>query len=195
MEEKKMEEKMKELAVSEDPSKTQVRDVLQAKFVENVEEHMKNYENADIALKEQQDNYNKYKLISTRLTQSRATLRAKIPEIEQSMKVINHLETKKEEGESVITHFELSDTIYATAEIKDPQSVCLWLGANVMVEYSFEEAKALLNQNLKTAKQNLESVEQDLDFLKEQITITEVNLARIFNYDVKLRRKAKEVKK
>lgn len=52
-----MEEKMKELAVSEDPSKTQVRDVLQAKFVENVEEHMKNYENADIALKEQQDNY------------------------------------------------------------------------------------------------------------------------------------------
>lgn len=134
------------------------------------------------------------------MTQSRATLRAKIPEIEQSMKVINHLETKKEEGESVITHFELSDTIYATAEIKDPQSVCLWLGvnrkkinfilktsfnslfffsfpkANVMVEYSFEEAKALLNQNLKTAKQNLESVEQDLDFLKEQITITEVSI-------------------
>lgn len=64
------------------------------------------------------------------MTQSRATLRAKIPEIEQSMKVINHLETKKEEGESVITHFELSDTIYATAEIKDPQSVCLWLGVN-----------------------------------------------------------------
>lgn len=45
-----------------------------------------------------------------------------------------------------------------------------------MVEYSFEEAKALLNQNLKTAKQNLESVEQDLDFLKEQITITEVSI-------------------
>lgn len=39
--------------------------------------------------------------------------------------------------------FELADQIFARATINDPQSVCLWLGANVMVEYSLEEVRAL----------------------------------------------------
>ena len=38
--------------------------------------------------------------------------------------------------------FELADQIFARATIKDPESVCLWLGANVMVEYSLEEVGA-----------------------------------------------------
>ena len=32
----------------------------------------------------------------------------------------------------------------------------LWLGANVMVEYSFDEARKLLGKNLENAKVNLE---------------------------------------
>jgi prefoldin subunit 5 len=35
--------------------------------------------------------------------------------------------------------FELADQIYARATVKDANAVCLWLGANVMVEYSLEE--------------------------------------------------------
>jgi prefoldin subunit 5 len=33
--------------------------------------------------------------------------------------------------------------------------VCLWLGANIMVEYSFNEARVLLKKNLENAKANL----------------------------------------
>lgn len=124
--------------------------------------------------------------------------------------------------EAVTTQFELSDNIFAKATIKKPKAVGIWLGANVMVEYSFEEAIELLQKNLATAKkviecplsssltspQSLTEVEDDLDFVKEQITIIEVSavpayhcgcrsshpsvdIARIYNYDVKMRRRAK----
>lgn len=73
------------------------------------------------------------------------------------------------------THFELSDSLYAEACIRQPRAVGIWLGANVMVEYSFEEAIELLQKNLATAQKSLKEVEEDLDFLKEQITVVEVS--------------------
>lgn len=51
-----------------------------------------------------------------------------------------------------MTDFELSDGIFAKAEIKKPKAVGIWLGANVMVEYNFEEAIELLEKNLSTAR-------------------------------------------
>jgi hypothetical protein len=75
-----------------------------------------------------------------------------------------------------------------------------------MVEYSFDEAKGLLTKNLESAQTNLKGVEEDLEFIKDQITTTEVSIlcvctsttllttkdiARIYNYDVKQRRKLK----
>ena len=63
-----------------------------------------------------------------------------------------------------------------------------------MVEYPLDEAKEVLTNNLTTAKKNLEQVTADLKFLKAQITTAEVNVARVYNYDVKQRRVAKERK-
>ena len=78
--------------------------------------------------------------------------------------------------------------------IENPKTVCLWLGANVMVEYPLAEAKDVLSNNLSVANKNLEQVTTDLQYLKAQITTTEVNVARIYNYDVKQRRSQKESK-
>lgn len=43
-----------------------------------------------------------------------------------------------------------------------------------MLEYPFDEANALLNKNMTTAKESLATVEKDLSFIKDQITTTEV---------------------
>lgn len=43
-----------------------------------------------------------------------------------------------------IVDFSLSDHVYARAKLRDVQSVGLWLGAGVMVEYTLDEAKELL---------------------------------------------------
>ena len=52
--------------------------------------------------------------------------------------------------------------------------VCLWLGANVMLEYSLDDAESLLKKNLESAEKNLQQIAFDLDFLRDQMTITEV---------------------
>ena len=50
----------------------------------------------------------------------------------------------------------MTDTIFGRAKVKkNVEKVCLWLGANVMVEYSFDEARALLSKNLENASANL----------------------------------------
>lgn len=50
------------------------------------------------------------------------------------------------------SNFLISDNVWAKAKIpNDTGKVGLWLGANVMVEYNFEEAKNLLEKNLGNA--------------------------------------------
>ena len=49
-----------------------------------------------------------------------------------------------------------------------------------------------LRQQLADAKTALATVIDDMGFLRDQITTTEVNMARVFNWDVKERRKNKD---
>ena len=63
----------------------------------------------------------------------------------------------------------------AKAEVNIPKSVFLLLGANVMWENKMNKAKTLLNTNLKNAKYILKWDNADLEFIKDQMTINEVN--------------------
>ncbi|KAL6069531.1 Prefoldin subunit 3 [Balamuthia mandrillaris] len=166
------------------------RGIPKAQFLDDVGAFLTKHESAEVALKEMQAAYRYYKLLEAKLVQSKANLRAKIPDIRNALSMVQYLLSRKS-GEEVSTHFELSEGVFAKASLQNVDTVCLWLGANVMVEYSTEEANALLTRNLESATQNLEMVQQDLDFLKDQITITEVNMARVFNFDVKQRRQGK----
>jgi hypothetical protein len=66
--------------------------------------------------------------------------------------------------------------------------VGLWLGANVMCDYPLDEAKELLDSNKSTCEANLATAVENLGLLKDSITVTEVNTARVFNWDVEQRR-------
>jgi len=160
-----------------------------ALFIHNVEEFLKQKsETVESILRALQDNYSKYKWIEVKLTQSKEALKNKLPDIQKTLEMVTYLsENAKESG--VNSHFELSPGLYANATLKNINSVCLWLGANVMVEYSFDEALLLLTRNLEAAKTNLSGIEAELNFLKDQITTTEVNIARVYNFDVKQRRR------
>lgn len=96
--------------------------------------------------------------------------------------------TSQERNESTQTHFELNDTLYAHAEIEPVDTVNLWLGANIMLAYPLDEAVELLKRNLSGAEKTLEAIMADMDFLRDQLTVCEVNTARLHNFDVKRRR-------
>jgi hypothetical protein len=57
-----------------------------------------------------------------------------------------------------------------------------------MLEYPLEEAVDLLTNKLDAAERNVKGIIEDLEFLREQITVMEVNTARVYNYDVRRRR-------
>jgi len=134
--------------------------------------------------------YSKYKFWESKFVRSRTALLQKIPEIRRAIDAVVVLESKQAAGSSSCElNFELADQLFARAKV-EAKNVCIWLGANVMVEYPFGEAKGLLQKNLTTAEKSLADIERDLAFLRDQVNVCEVNMTRVYNHDIVLRRKA-----
>mmetsp|Transcript_21456 Transcript_21456/g.57679 ORF Transcript_21456/g.57679 Transcript_21456/m.57679 type:complete len:194 (-) Transcript_21456:122-703(-) len=168
-------------------------------FIEDIDSFMeKEGRSAETALQKLHEQYNGYKYAEQRITARKMKLKVKIPDIEKTLGVVKRMKAAHAEGEtSLKTHYELSDAVYAKADIPlssklGQQTVCLWLGANVMLEYTVDEAEELLTTNLANAQEALEGVMKDLAFLKDQMTTSEVNIARVYNWDVRERKKGKE---
>ncbi|OQS03021.1 prefoldin subunit 3 [Thraustotheca clavata] len=168
------------------------RGIPSALFVEDVQKFVGN-DPVEGIIGALQQLYSKYKFMETNLSKSKQSFKTKIPDTEKDLAMLEHLIAQREKDEVIETHFSLADNVFANATIdSDVQTVCIWLGANVMVEYSFDEALELLQGNLKTATTRLTQIESDLAFLRDQIITTEVNMARIFNFDVRRRRQEKD---
>ena len=56
-----------------------------------------------------------------------------------------------------------------------------------MLEYTLEDAEKLLLDNKSAAIKSLSQIAKDLDYLRDQMTITEVTMARLYNWDVRRR--------
>ncbi|XP_020102237.1 probable prefoldin subunit 3 [Ananas comosus] len=165
------------------------RGIPAASFVEDVETYLKQSGlDVNSSLAFLQERLQQYKIVEMKLLAQQRDLQAKIPDIEKCLDIVATLQAKKGSGEALIADFEVSEGIYSRARIEDADSVCLWLGANVMLEYSCEEADALLKKNLENAKASLEVLVADLQFLRDQVTITQVTIARVYNWDVHQRR-------
>lgn len=166
------------------------------------------------------------------LQQRKKALSTKIPDIEQTLSVVEFLQRRRakklgqeipgekedeaddeddlddlddggdEEGQEegpLKTLFELNDTLYAEAEVDETGEVGLWLGvstlpfqqhrswrelneqASTMLLYPLQEAVDLLTSKLAVAKKSLEETVEDLEWLREQVTVMEVNFARVHN--------------
>ncbi|XP_020596516.1 probable prefoldin subunit 3 [Phalaenopsis equestris] len=165
------------------------RGIPAASFVEDVQTYLiQSGFDANSALAFLQERLQQYKIAEMKLLAQQRDLQAKIPDIEKCLGIVSTIQAKKGTGEDLIADFEVSEGIYSRARIEDSNSVCLWLGANVMLEYSCEEANELLKKNLENAKASLEVLIADLQFLRDQVTITQVTTARVYNWDVHQRR-------
>ncbi|EGG15267.1 prefoldin alpha-like domain containing protein [Cavenderia fasciculata] len=155
-------------------------------FIENVDEYLKDKE-LETVFKQLQEGYNKYKYFESKLTNNVSILTNRSKQLQETIKIIDTMETKQED--TFTMNYELSEGVFSSAEISKPKSVYLWLGANIMLEYSFDEAKQVLAKNLSSVEKQLSDTIQDLGFVKDQITTTDVNVSRVYNYDVIQRRK------
>ncbi|PAA69352.1 hypothetical protein BOX15_Mlig008434g2 [Macrostomum lignano] len=141
------------------------------------------------AIKDAEELYNKYKFMEQHFSTRRSRLRRQIPDLSNNLNAIEFL--KSRQSKEFTTSFMLADNVYAKANVADCSKVGVWLGANVMLEYDLTEAEALLKKNLDSAETNLAELEKNLDFIKDQITTSEVNIARLYNHGVMLTKQAR----
>lgn len=106
------------------------------------------------------------------------------------MKLVNFLKSKESEADTIVTtRYNLADMLYAKADVDCASGVVnLWLGANVMLEYTYDEAIELLQVKQNKNTQDLEETLEDLAFVRNQIITAEVNISRIYNWDVRRKR-------
>ena len=88
-------------------------------------------------------------------------MKQKLPDIKKALEIVSFLKDSSKDTKSspIKTKFALCENVWANASIKnDTGTVCLWLGADTMVEYPYDEAVELLKKNLNNAEKYLESV-------------------------------------
>ena len=120
---------------------------------------------------------------------SKGVYKSKLPVIEQTIDLIKTLQKKKEQDEEVISHYSLCDTLYSKAQVDTSESkICLWVGASTMVEYTYEEGLELLGHQLTQSHEKINELNEDLEHLRSNSIIVEVNMARLFNHNVKMKK-------
>ncbi|KAF7943488.1 hypothetical protein EAE96_011412 [Botrytis aclada] len=182
---------MADTDTKKDAARTNERGIPYAPFVDRVEDYVTTRADVEPTLKRFQEMISKYQFMEVNQQKRIAGLKINMPDIQKTLDTVRFLKTRKEGADPIQATFELNDTLYAKATIPATEEVYLWLGANVMLAYPIDEAEELLSNRLAAAKQSFANCEEDLDFLREQITTMEVATARVYNWDVTMKRKEK----
>ncbi|KAF8061979.1 prefoldin subunit 3 [Scenedesmus sp. PABB004] len=153
-----------------------------AEFISDVDAYMAG-QSFETKILELQEALRGFKQREQALLMRKARLSQRAPEIRAALEAVQALLAQRDAGGAADVDFELTEGIFARAALRDVGSVNLWLGANVMVEYGLDEAAALLSANLESCKASLADADADLVSVKDSATITEVSMARVFNWD------------
>jgi prefoldin subunit 5 len=121
----------------------------------------------------------------------RRRIRAHLPDLQRSLEMVQLLVAKAASADTLSVHFNLSDIVFAAAAVTPSDRVGLWVGGGVMLDYSYAEAEALLRAKIADATAKETEVDDDLALVREAAITAEVNLARVFNADVKRTRAEK----
>ncbi|CDW56163.1 Prefoldin subunit 3 [Trichuris trichiura] len=137
-----------------------------------------------LAIQRFESTMEQYKECEERLREHRARLILRKEEIATSLKLCDLLEKAGEECRHVRMQFPLCDNVQVRASVPPTDRVILMLGASTMVEFTFDEARQHLQKETERITAKLAELESRMDFLREQITVMELNVARIRNYVV-----------
>merc|ERR1712154_80411 len=191
-------QKMAKTGDKEATNTRQLQAIPEVEWIDDVEKYLADHgeiENARVLFANLDAQHRKYKYYEANVNAQRARCQSQVPEILSNLECIKILKKRQEADETAEQYFKVNETIYMKSEIAPTKTVGLWLGANVMLEFELEEAEELLNKNLETANNTkLKNLLEDLAFLKDQMTMCEVMMARAHNYDVTSKR-AENIKK
>uniref|UniRef100_A0A7S3P7U6 Prefoldin subunit 3 n=1 Tax=Amphora coffeiformis TaxID=265554 RepID=A0A7S3P7U6_9STRA len=171
-----------------------------AKFIDDVDEFSTSFQppaSAELLIGAYSDMMGRYRVYESKLAQKQFKYSEKIPELEKSLTLVRTLAQKKQaaqdgEGEATgVVRYSLAENIFANADLDfTTGTVHLWLGANVMLEFTYSEALEFLGQQHAKAVQESNDTTEDTATIRDQIVTCEVSISRIFNWSVRKKRAA-----
>eukprot|EP00922_Rhytidocystis_sp_ex-Travisia-forbesii_P053977 GHVS01080102.1.p1 GENE.GHVS01080102.1~~GHVS01080102.1.p1 ORF type:complete len:200 (-),score=28.86 GHVS01080102.1:332-931(-) len=173
---------------------TAPRGLRTAKFLDDVDAFMVG-KNLDSVLGQARELLEKFRMMEKSHQREKSNWKCKIPELQealQAVEMIDKFNTNPSSPATCQSYYKLAESVFAQATVPKTANVKLWLGASTMMEYPAEQAKTMLQKNLSDVKEKLDDVTTALEFARAQIVVCEVNVARIYNYGVKIRQQARE---
>lgn len=148
---------------------------------------------ADLVIEELNRLHRGLKLHQQKVLTEKADLERRLPELKEDVRIIQELRRKDEYK----IRFMAADSVWVDGYIEPPKDgsepkVALWLGAGVMMEYTYDEAIEILQKSISTAETAVELKLKELIFLKEQITSCEITISRFYNHEVARKRQLRK---
>ena len=112
------------------------------------------------------------------------------PDVLKNLSAVKKLKELPDNANTKV-HYQVSDGLYSNALVSKQSTVCLWLGAQIMVEYPLDEAEELLQKNLAQLEEQISQLDSDLEYLRDQIITTEVTQSRLANQIIAIQRAKK----
>ena len=186
----KSDEDIPDLSLQDITDGSNERDIPMVKFIDDVGDFAQSFTppaSAELLIGAFTQLYQKYKSVESSLEIRKNRLEDKVPELRKSLTMVRTLAEK----DHATVRYNLADNLFASADLDlQAGTVHLWLGANVMLEFPFDEAIQFLEAKLSQAETDLATTEADLLFVRDQTVTSEVNMSRIFNWDVRRKRSA-----
>ena len=172
-------------------------------FVEDVEAFLgRERAAAEAVIAEMQGLHQTFKARMERLVAERDATEEKVPSYVETLEMVRMLRRKlvDEAEDGVDVRYLLADGVWADAVVPSPAKshaelggiegggVCLWLGSNTMMEFSYDEAEKLLQRTVDTCRETVAARSEEIEFVKSQLTLLEVSMSRFYNFDIRRRR-------
>ena len=109
----------------------------------------------------------------------KASMHVKLNEILQQLRMLKVVEAKHEVADPEPIKYALSNDLHAEAVPEYDGNVSLWLGANVMIEMNYVEAKEFLNKQQTQAQTGVERTDCELEHIRKQMVNCELNMSRL----------------
>ncbi|KAI6231288.1 Prefoldin subunit 3 [Aphelenchoides besseyi] len=162
-------------------------DIPKADVVEDVETYLKQQNmSLEDAQKFVEDRYRKYKTVEANMNERTTRLVANLPDFNRALEYISVCRQAQEKGKTEVEMLcKVEENSYQRFRITDLQNVVLVLGCNTFAEFSLDEAEKLLKENVSGIEKTLAKLREDLDFVRDQITTSEVAIAHFYNFGVR----------
>lgn len=171
-----------------DTKKTNPRGIPKAPFIDLADKQLTN--NIQLTISNLQQTLQKYEYMLESKDQQLKSITGVVKDISTNLKVVKLLliEDIDDDAEDLQEiQYELEDGLYTFATLSNKNksnTVSLWLGAGILMEFTYEEALEVLEDKYATYDIKIKEIMEDLEWLREQKTTMEVNIAKVYNYNV-----------